>query len=99
MMKQTTTAEENGHHVTTSPGLTEPEIPVNPAGADQLVVHIQRAIRRETSGRVHNLSVVVTGTHVVLDGFCSTFHCYQLAQHAAMLMAEDLSVDNQIEVL
>jgi hypothetical protein len=41
----------------------------------------------------------MTGTHVVLEGFCSSFHSYQLAQHAAMRAAEDFSVDNRIEVL
>ena len=94
MMKETTTADAIGHQLVTGPELSEV-----PAGADQLVLRIKQAVRRETSGRVHNLTVVVTGTHVVLEGFCSTFHCYQLAQHAAMQMAHDLSVDNQIEVL
>jgi len=68
-------------------------------GAEELVARIRQEIRRRTSGRVHNLAVFLTGTHVVLDGFCSSFHCYQLAQHAAMQTAEDFSVDNQIEVL
>jgi hypothetical protein len=69
------------------------------AGADQTASRIRLAISRATGARIHNLAVKVTGTHVVLDGFCSTFHCYQLAQHAAMRLAEDLPVDNQIEVL
>ena len=59
----------------------------------------KKAVRLETSSRVHNLGVQVTGTHVVLEGFCSSFHCFQLAQHAAMRLAEDLPVDNRIEVL
>jgi hypothetical protein len=70
-----------------------------PAGADQLAGRIKQAVSRATSARIHNLSVKVTGTHVVLDGFCSTFHCYQLAQHAAMRLADDLLVDNHIDVL
>ncbi|MDH3719035.1 MAG: BON domain-containing protein [Planctomycetota bacterium] len=70
-----------------------------PAGADQLAGRIKKAVSRATSARIHNLSVKVTGTHVVLDGFCSTFHCYQLAQHAAMRLADDLLVDNHIDVL
>jgi len=70
-----------------------------PAGADQLAIRIKQSISRATSARVHNLSVRVTGTHIVLDGFCTTFHCYQLAQHAAMRLAEDLLIDNHIEVL
>ena len=70
-----------------------------PAGADQLASRIKQAVSRATSARIHNLSVKVTGTHVVLDGFCSTFHCYQLAQHAAMRLADDLLIDNHIDVL
>ena len=94
MMKETTTADVIG-----DPVITEPELPRIPSGASQLALGIKQAVRRATSGRVHNLSVGVTGTHVVLEGFCSTFHCYQLAQHAAMRMADELAVDNQIEVL
>jgi osmotically-inducible protein OsmY len=68
-------------------------------GAEQLMRRIKNAIRRDTGSRIHNLSVLVTGTHVVLEGFCSTFHSFQLAQNAAMHVAEDLDIDNQIEVL
>lgn len=69
------------------------------SSAKELAQRIKGAVRLGTSARVHNLAVQVTGTHVVLDGFCTTFHCYQLAQHAAMQLAEDLPVDNRIEVL
>jgi hypothetical protein len=67
-------------------------------GAEQLAAEIKATIRQATSGRVHNLGVVLTGTHVVLEGFCSTFHAFQVAQHTAMRMVEDLMIDNQIEV-
>ena len=91
-MKESTTSE-----VTVSqPRAIAPRVP---AGAEQLAGRIRQAVSRATSARVHNLSVKVTGTHVVLDGFCSTFHCYQLAQHAAMRLADDLLVDNHIDVL
>ncbi|MFP6611597.1 MAG: hypothetical protein VB835_04735 [Pirellulales bacterium] len=69
------------------------------SGMDQLIRQIKHAIWRETNGRVHNLAVMITGTHIVLQGFCSTYHAYQLAQHAAMQLADDLGVENQIEVL
>lgn len=69
------------------------------SGTDQLVRQIKHTVWRETNGRVHNLAVMITGTHIVLQGFCSTYHAYQLAQHAAMQLADDLGVDNQIEVL
>jgi hypothetical protein len=68
------------------------------SGAEQLANQIKATIRRVTNGRIHNLDVVLTGTHVVLEGFCSSFHPFQLAQHAAMQLAEDFTVDNQIDV-
>ena len=69
------------------------------SGTRELTAQIRCDVRRHTGGRVHNLTVVMTGTHVVLEGFCSSFHSYQMAQHAAMRAAEDFSVDNRIEVL
>lgn len=83
-----------------------PAVPVPPVeplpqvqGIQEFTSRIRQDVRRCTSGRVHNLAVFMTGTHVVLEGFCSSFHCYQLAQHAAMRAAEEFSVDNRIEVL
>ena len=70
-----------------------------PTPFEELITQIKQSVRRATSGRIHNLAVSVTGTHVVLEGFCSTFHCFQLAQHAAMQLSDELSVDNQIQVL
>lgn len=87
-MKSTDTIDRNSLNASTeSPGTRE------------LTAQIRQDVRRHTGGRVHNLTVVMTGTHVVLEGFCSNFHSYQLAQHAAMRAAEDFSVDNRIEVL
>ena len=65
---------------------------------EELVDQIKGNIRRVTQGRVKNLDVFLTGTHVVLEGFCSSFHPFQLAQHAAMEATDDLLVDNQIDV-
>jgi hypothetical protein len=66
--------------------------------AEELADQIKGKIRRVTQGRVKNLDVFLTGTHVVLEGFCSSFHPFQLAQHAAMEATDDLLVDNQIDV-
>ena len=74
-------------------------VPGRMAGTRELTAQIRHDVRHCTSGRIHNLTVVMTGTHVVLEGFCSSFHSYQLAQHAAMRVAQDFSVDNRIEVL
>jgi hypothetical protein len=68
------------------------------SSAEELADQIKGKIRRVTQGRVKNLDVFLTGTHVVLEGFCSSFHPFQLAQHAAMEATEDLLVDNQIDV-
>ncbi len=80
-------------------GISSAKRPQRAHGAEELVAQIRQEIHLKTSGRVHNLAIVMIGTHVVLEGFCSSFHCYQLAQHAAMKVAEDFSVDNQIQVL
>ena len=66
--------------------------------AEELAEQIKGKIKRVTQGRVKNLDVFLTGTHVVLEGFCSSFHPFQLAQHAAMEATDDLMVDNQIDV-
>jgi hypothetical protein len=95
MIKDGVTAERN-ESCATGPATDSVELA---RGTDQLVRQIKHAIWRETSGRVHNMAVMITGTHVVLHGFCSTFHSYQLAQHAAMQLADELDVDNQIEVI
>lgn len=93
-MKETTAADVLDTQSASAPQTAQPV-----AGAEQLAKRIKQAVRRETGGRIHNLTVLVTGTDVVIEGFCSTFHCYQLAQHAAMRLAEDLTIDNQIDVL
>jgi len=37
----------------------------HPDSAEQMTQHIKQAVRRATSGRVHNLDVTVTGTHIL----------------------------------
>ena len=68
------------------------------SSAEELAEQIKSKIMRVTQGRVRNLDVFLTGTHVVIEGFCSSFHSFQLAQHAAMEATDDLMVDNQIDV-
>ena len=68
------------------------------SSAEDLANEIKGKIRRVTQNRVQNLDVFLTGTHVVLEGFCSSFHPFQLAQHVAMEATDDLLVDNQIDV-
>jgi len=64
----------------------------------KLAARIKRLVRRRTGGAVQDLDVDVLGHRATLTGRCSTFYCKQLAQHAAMEIAEDFKIDNQIEV-
>ncbi len=68
------------------------------SSAEELADQIKRKIGSATQGRVKNLDVFLTGTHVVIEGFCSSFHPFQLAQHVAMQATDDLMIDNQIDV-
>lgn len=71
--------------------LASPEI-------DSLIGEVISIIHQHTGGRVHKLEVEVQDAIILLRGFCATFHCNQLAQAAAMSVAGDLAVDNQIVV-
>lgn len=66
--------------------------------ADPILEEITQAVRAATGGRVHNFKVEVVDATVQLKGFCATFHCNQLAQTAAMEIAGDMHVENQIVV-
>ena len=68
------------------------------SSTEELAEQIKWKIKRVTQGRVRNLDVLLTGTHIVIEGFCSSFHPFQLAQHVAMEATDDLMVDNQIDV-
>jgi len=67
--------------------------------AERLAASIERAVQRETSGGVRNLSVEVRGSGVLLRGRCESYYCKQLAQHAAMALRGNCPVTNAIEVL
>jgi osmotically-inducible protein OsmY len=66
--------------------------------AEQLATSIERAVRRETSGGVRQLSVEVHPGGVMLKGHCDTFYCKQLAQHAAMAVPGGDRLTNDIKV-
>ncbi len=66
--------------------------------AEQLVASIERAVQEETGHRVHDLSVEVGEDGILLKGRCNTYHCKQLAQHAAMGMPGGDHVINSIKV-
>jgi osmotically-inducible protein OsmY len=66
--------------------------------AEELAASIERAVQRETGRGVRNLRVEVNRDGVLLKGRCTTYHCKQLAQHAAMGMPGGDRLTNQIEV-
>jgi len=63
-----------------------------------LAWNVHRAIRRLAPGRIRDLKVDVDGERVLLSGHCGTFYCKQTAQQAAMALATDKRVENQIVV-
>ncbi len=63
-----------------------------------LAARIKRTIRRQTGGGVNGLKVEIDGETVRLLGTCPTFYCKQLAQQAAMRIAQSSLVENLIVV-
>jgi len=66
--------------------------------AEKLAASIERAVSRETGGRVRNLHVEVSRDGVLLTGRCTTYYAKQQAQHAAMRVPGGGQLTNQIEV-
>lgn len=68
------------------------------ARGDKLATRIARVVKRRTAGSVQNLRVEVCREGVFLDGECDTFYTKQLAQQAAMDLADEKPLMNRIEV-
>jgi hypothetical protein len=66
--------------------------------AEELAASIERAVQLETGRGVCDLSVEVHRNGILLKGRCTTYHCKQLAQHAAMGMPGGDRLTNLIEV-
>ncbi len=77
---------------------SEHPLPETLAEAERLAASIERAVWRETGGRVRNLRVSVNRQGVTLTGRCTTYYTKQQAQHAAMAFPGDHSLSNEIEV-
>jgi osmotically-inducible protein OsmY len=73
-------------------------LPETLAEAEKLAATIERAVWRETAGKVRNLQVQVNGNGVLLTGLCSTYYAKQQAQHAAMRVPCTGALTNEIEV-
>lgn len=87
------------------PAMLYPEVPRSPSTpheehrGDKLATRIARVVKRRTAGSVQNLRVEVRRDGVFLDGQCATFYTKQLAQQAAMDLADEQQLTNRIEVL
>jgi osmotically-inducible protein OsmY len=73
-------------------------LPETLAEAERLAASIERAVWRETEGRVRDLRVEVSGEGVLLTGRCTTYYLKQKAQHAAMRVPGGGPLQNHIEV-
>jgi hypothetical protein len=63
-----------------------------------LALRIHRSILRLAPGWIRDLKVEIRRGTIMLEGQCGSYYCKQLAQHAAMELAEGQQVDNRIEV-
>jgi osmotically-inducible protein OsmY len=66
--------------------------------AGQLASSIEQSVRERTGRRIHNLRVEIDTQGVRLQGRCGSFYSKQLAQQAAMDLALDVALTNEIEV-
>ncbi len=66
--------------------------------AEELAASIGRAVQQETGHGVRDLTVEVSRDGVRLMGHCTSYHCKQLAQHAAMGIPGGDRLTNSIEV-
>ena len=70
-----------------------------PVESSTLAKCVHRAILRLAPGRIRELRVDERQGQLVLSGRCSSFYCKQVAQHAAMDLAQgDRQVHNHIMV-
>ena len=59
---------------------------------------LELQLQRRVGGRVRNLRIVFRSGGIILQGRATTYHAKQLAQHAAMELAELPILANDIEV-
>ncbi len=59
---------------------------------------VERFVRLRTGGTIRALHVEVSDGEVILSGRTSTYYNKQLATHAALDAASELSLTNEIEV-
>lgn len=62
------------------------------------VEHLQALLQQRLNGRVRDLRLTVRGQGLVLEGWTSSYHVKQLAQHAAIELTGLTILANEIEV-
>ncbi len=67
-------------------------------GSDFLVEQVEQAIQLRTGGRVRGLRIHYVDGCVIIEGRTSTYYNKQLVTHAAMTVADDVLVMNEVEV-
>ncbi len=72
------------------------QAPVEESSADSAC--LETLVQRRLGARVRKLRVIIQHNGVVLQGLASTYYAKQLAQHAAMDLADLPIVANDIEV-
>jgi len=101
-LRPTAVKEDFMESLTTETSVTSTPVRARPLAPSRdarlLAARIERAIQQETGRSVRHLNVEVGPENAVLTGFCSTYYCKQLAQHAAMSVASTIAVVNSIEV-
>ena len=60
--------------------------------------HLEAIVQCRLAGRLRDFRLVVRSQGVILQGRASTYHAKQLAQHAAMELADKRVLANDIEV-
>jgi hypothetical protein len=70
-----------------------------PMESSSLAKCVHRAILRLAPGRIRELRVDEREGQLILSGRCASFYCKQVAQHAAMDLANgDRQIQNRIAV-
>ena len=67
-------------------------------GSDFLVEQVEQAILSRTGSRVRGLRIHCVDGCVIISGRTSTYYNKQLVTHAAMEVADDALVMNEVEV-
>jgi hypothetical protein len=72
----------------TPPNIPEASLIGRDEHQDELAGRIERQIERRVRGRIHELHVACGDGLVILQGHCRTYHAKQLAQEAALDLAD-----------